>query len=92
VKVKTLNFVEAGKLYTLLSKYEVTNLDGLSPFQFIERFLEVVIPEDYLEFLRTIFGQDVKEIKLDNLVNAVETNNINILVKVFDKLNGKPIS
>lgn len=89
MKVKTLNFIEAGKLYTLLSKYEVTNLDGLSPFQFVERFLDVVIPEDYLEFLRILFGQDVKEIKLDTLVSAVETNNINILVKAFDKLNGK---
>lgn len=87
--VRKLNFVEAGQLYDLLSKYKVDNFDNLSPFQFVERFLEVVIPTDYLEFLRILFGKDVQEIKLDALVTAIEMNNINLLVKAFDKFNGK---
>lgn len=89
LKTKILNFVEAGNLYELLSKYKVKDLDSLSPFQFVERFIEVVIPEDYLEFLRLLFGQDIQEVKLEKVVDTVSKNNINSLVKAFENLNGK---
>jgi len=92
MQTKILNFIEAGEVYNLLSKYEIKDFDDLSPFQFVERFLEVVIPEDYLEFLRLLFGSKIEKINLPELIKVVSDNNINLLVKTFENINGKPKS